>query len=468
MLLTFILKEVRQNLLSSRFVIGFLFVLVVYITGTFVICDKYQTRLQQYLGTQKSDQAALESGRRGLQNLYKQYFQLLKDPKLTSFIASSTESRIPRHSIIKAQSVLNERILGGMGFTRVRTNYVLDSYSELDLVFIVGIVMSFLAIVLSYDAISRDREAGTLKQQLSNAVPRAHILLGKYLAMLILLLIPALVGSLLSIIIVLMLLGQNMLLTIPIEILLSCVMAVIYLSIFLWLGLWISSSVSKSATSLALLLLIWISVVVLFPYVGGMIALRFHPIPSMHQAAEQFRSLDESLPIPKEMNDFLQGKEKGWGPLQKYYDEAESIDKKLLVHRFTELMDQATAAESFNFYSPYSAFRQAVEDIANTGLRYHSRFYHAVEQYRDELVSFIRERDRLDPLSKHRICSDERFVSLSHRPVEPEMIPKFAPQRAKLAMTDVQTTLPALGYLVAWNVAMFFMAMASFSKSDVR
>jgi len=463
MLLLLIYKEVKYHLLSSRFVIVLFFVLVVIIASTIIFCDKYQTELERYASFQKSYKTALESGRRGLNILFKQNFQMVKDTKLTSFLASSTESRIPGHATITPLNQ-NMTVFGGMGLRQVRTNYVLDKVSDMDLVFIVGIIMSFLAIALSYDSISRDREAGTLKQQLSNPIPRSKILLGKYVALLILLLIPLLLGFILCTLIIQILLGQNIILVIPIEISLSCILAIIYLSIFIWLGLWISSYVSKSTTSLALLLLIWVSVVVLFPYIGGMITLKYHPITSRQQFGEQIISTSN------ELDKFLQGKEteKDWEPTQKRIDELENISEKLSIHRFTELMGQATTAQSFNFYSPYSAFREAVENIASTGLRYHSKFYEAVQQYRGDLVKFIREQDRLDPLSKHRICSDENLVSISNKPVAPEITPKFDSQKIQSKMEGLQATIPALAYLIFLNILVFFLALISFSKKDVR
>ena len=468
-MMTLAVKEVRDNLLTLRFDVALFLVLCMYITATLIFCDKYQARLEQDASSRAYYASALETGRKGLQALYDRNIWLSKDPTLTAFLASSTESRIPATSDARP-STAGSNPFGGMGLRQVRTNYVLDSESDLDMVFIVGIVLSFLAIVLAYDAVSRDREAGTLKQQLSNAIPRTHVLLGKYLALLALLLIPVVIGSLVSIVIVRMLTGQNILLTIPVEAAVSCLLSVVYLSIFIWVGLSVSASVSRSATSLAILLILWIAVVVLFPYVGGMLAYRLHPVASLHQYVERFKSVEQSVTVPKEMADFLHGKEseKGWEPLQAYYDRLGEIDKKLLAERFTELMGQADAAGSINFFSPYSAYRGAIENIASTGLEYHSRFIRAVQRYREDLATFIRQEDRLDGQSKHRVCPDDNFKSISHKPVDPATIPRFAPRRTALTAADAQMTLPALGYLILLNIAAFFWALKAFSKADVR
>ena len=54
-------------------------------------------------------------------------------------------------------------------------------FLTVDVVFIFKIVLSALAILFAYNTISGEREDGTLKLVLSNAIPRDTIVLGKYL-----------------------------------------------------------------------------------------------------------------------------------------------------------------------------------------------------------------------------------------------------------------------------------------------
>ena len=60
-------------------------------------------------------------------------------------------------------------------------NPFLAMFLAVDVVFIFKIVLSALAILFAYNTISGEREDGTLKLVLSNAIPRDTVVLGKYL-----------------------------------------------------------------------------------------------------------------------------------------------------------------------------------------------------------------------------------------------------------------------------------------------
>jgi len=54
---------------------------------------------------------------------------------------------------------------------------IMKSLAQIDFASVVGLLLSFLAVVLGFDGISAERERGTLRQMLTNPVPRAYILL---------------------------------------------------------------------------------------------------------------------------------------------------------------------------------------------------------------------------------------------------------------------------------------------------
>ena len=68
----------------------------------------------------------------------------------------------------------------------------------LDWSVIVRYVLSFLCIVLSYNAISGERESGTLRLAFANPVSRGQFLMGKFLAHLLTLTVTLTLGSLIS------------------------------------------------------------------------------------------------------------------------------------------------------------------------------------------------------------------------------------------------------------------------------
>ena len=72
-----------------------------------------------------------------------------------------------------------------------------------DLTTVVALVLSFLAVVLGFDAICGEREQGTLKLLLSHAVPRAHVLAAKLIGGALALWLPLALAFVLSLLILL-------------------------------------------------------------------------------------------------------------------------------------------------------------------------------------------------------------------------------------------------------------------------
>ena len=60
-------------------------------------------------------------------------------------------------------------------------NPVLALFDSPDLGYVVNIVVSLLALMFVFDAICGEKERGTLKIVLANAVPRDSIILGKWI-----------------------------------------------------------------------------------------------------------------------------------------------------------------------------------------------------------------------------------------------------------------------------------------------
>ena len=125
---------------------------------------------------------------------------------------------------------------------------IMPDYTDVDWNVIVSVVLSLIAILFTFDAISSDRERGTLRLILSNSVSRGTVLISKFLAALITISIPFLIAVFIN----LFLLYTSG--SIPLgpsecgRLGIIVFIAFVYVSIFLGLGLLISSRVSNSST----------------------------------------------------------------------------------------------------------------------------------------------------------------------------------------------------------------------------
>ncbi|MFR8242662.1 MAG: ABC transporter permease subunit [Parabacteroides distasonis] len=123
----------------------------------------------------------------------------------------------------------------------------------------VAILISLLALVFSYDAITREREDGTMKLTFTGQVSRISFLMGKLLGLLLTLLPILLFCYLLACLIIVV----NPAISLSVSdwggLSLLFLTSVIYMMVFLLLGMFISSRVTHSSSSIiiSLLCLIW-------------------------------------------------------------------------------------------------------------------------------------------------------------------------------------------------------------------
>jgi len=463
-------KELRDNLLSFRFVVGFLFVVTIYAAGTVLFCKKFDNQVQSYQQSLKLYSSALESAESGLDQLFDQVIPITLKPHIAQLFTFGNATRYPRTININASAPQTGRSFAGMK-SEMQSNYMLSKYWDFDWTLFVGMILSFLAIVLSFDAISQERETGTLRLQLSTGVLRKQILVSKYIAILLLLFVPIAIGTLLSIIITQIFSGYNIIIMYPIGFVFWGLCALCHLSLFVWLGIWLSSLVSKSATSLTILFLLWIFFIYLAPRLGGMITERFYPVASTEAFEKQFlAALDEMLTkAPKEYYEFYAGKEseENWQVIERFFQRSDQTLEALMNARFAELYGQAVIAERFNLLSPYSSFRTIVETISNTGLANYKQFYEDARRYRYQIREFIRERDLADSGSKHRLYYVRKMRSISRLAVDSKSIPRFVHSNPDFSR-DVQHALPAVCELLILNVLCFVFAHHTFSRMDVR
>lgn len=472
MLRILVAKELKTNLLSLRFWIASLFVLTVFLASSVIFCKKFSNELDEYSRNQETYRKSLHVGTSGLDSFFSEAIVVTKRPRIGSMIAEGRESRYPKSMVLQLNAPQAALFSGGMKFGAQVHNYKLPRSIGLDWVFVIGVVMSFLAIVLSFDAVSQEREEGTLRLQVSFPVQRLQILFGKYLAILALLCSTMGLGVVIGVAVTWAILNQNLLFVLPVQAGAVVVLSMIYLSLFIWLSFWVSSTAKKSSTSLALLMLIWVFVIILVPYLGGMLVERYQPVRSLAQLDKelqgQFGTTFERY-APPEYHDLYRDREpeSGSNAINAFLDRLNDTYEKLIEGRFAELLDQAALSERFNSVSPFASFRYASECLSGTGLQYHRQFFRNTRIYRNELMDFVRQKDMKDPQSKHRLTSVRRVKSMSQQPLDPEEIPRF--MDPKMSISDaIDDGLTCIIYLFMLNVLCICMAVVSFSKMDAR
>ena len=275
-------------------------------------------------------------------------------------------------------------------------------FETVDWTFIIGIVMSLLAILFAYDTVCGERETGTLALMASNSTPKPMLILGKWIGGYLSLILPCLVGWFS---------GFLILITDP-QIQLTAADlssvgwllfgALLYLACVFALGVLVSTLTSRSSTAIVALLLLWGVGVFVIPNLGPDLAKVIYPIPSFASHAREMKLVEKDLQHQR----------------QQWHDEAslEVIDKRMLLAdawkvqvdteaRFInakkealskltvdyrrKVQQQEQIAAAIAALSPYACFTSFVTQLAGTDSESEAQFIATAErfdrEYFDEL-----------------------------------------------------------------------------------
>ncbi len=144
-------------------------------------------------------------------------------------------------------------------------NPYLNIFASFDTLYIFQLVLGLLAILIASETVSGEKEDGTLRLMLTTNVSRAQVLVGKLLAGLTTLAIPAALGFIL---LTILLLGTEQIevgLDVWLRLGLLFALSLLYLLVFYLIGLVISCATHRSATSLIYALFMWAVLAIVLP-----------------------------------------------------------------------------------------------------------------------------------------------------------------------------------------------------------
>jgi len=295
-------------------------------------------------------------------------------------------------------------------------------FTTLDWAFIVGYVLSFVALLFTFDAISGELERGTLRLTLANPIPRHIVLVGKFLGAFISINIPFAVAVLMN----LLLISTSDAVQLNAEawgrlgILYGII--ILYTCLFIALGLLISAAVRESGVSLVVLLLIWVSFVIFIPNTLASIGSRTAvPIAYMEFWTQRMQLADEARAAYRNKYGDSQTTPSVHVLGEYVTTEAEEYERFNEAY-LKQQIAQGKRARAITRISPTAITRRLFESFAGTGFERHLQFIENVQRYAREYREFVIDTDRADPESLHVVGIQE---GMSQKPVSPEAIPKF-------------------------------------------
>mgnify|MGYP002640952988 CR=1 FL=1 len=259
-------------------------------------------------------------------------------------------------------------------------NPLLPLFPTVDFVFVVGIVLSLLAVTFSYDSISGEKESGVLRVMLSYSVPRDLVLAGKWIGGYLALVIPFFLAFLVTLVVLLLfpevVIGpQDMLATAGL--LLACLL---YLATIYSLGLVVSTRTDLASTSISVLLLIWVVLILVVPNMAPYVAARVVTVPSRESIDRakmeitRERSRHYQTKVEEEVarsgrtlmavyqDTLFQASMKTW------VEESEALAQRLEEDYTARVQARADWSQTVARLSPLSSFNLAAINLAAAGV----------------------------------------------------------------------------------------------------
>lgn len=474
MLLTIIQEELLEHIVSLRFLIFALLCIILMVVSAYVLTNHYAESLREYQLREREHQAQIGSYETGSWTRAHALWVggMIVDkppPKLMTFFRGVFDNTAKSYWF----SAFTPRL-------RPEDSLIKDSLFQLfpvvDFGFIIGAVMSLLAIFSSCDSICGEKEKGTLRLIMSNAVPRHQILLGKWVAGYLVILLPFLQSLILCILIILnhpnVTLSSQDWLALGLIILISLV----YLSLFFSLGIFVSTRAAKSAASVLTLLFIWVVFALAIPNISPYVAGWLLPTRTYEDFLEQQSYTGKDYDWHAQRAKYkAQGysDEEAGKLLDAYHKEhyrrmTQSIaNSERALKNATER--QISLAQNISRLSPVCSFIYAATNLAGTGVFDKIRFEQEAERFKDEFVRYSEDKVREVETSLPAPGTQEYMKRLKENDAKMNFSdkPTFAYHQQPLE-ERIRASLIDISFLLLFNALFFMGAYLSFLKYDVR
>lgn len=352
-------------------------------------------------------------------------------------------------------------------------NLELPARPALDWEFMVRILLSFIAIILSYDLVVGERERGTLALTLAYPISRRRVLGAKFLAVVTLLSWLLVVGAILSTIIYLARGGGRPGMTEYARTGLFVVGAIIYVAIFVAVSLLVSSRARSTVSSLTILLIFWFAATVVIPE-GGTAAVQgsVRTVSDIQVEQRVITELENQVDkMVGDMDAFVrsdveEARKDGFSSEQNY---ARRINQMLTTVKATLDEQQASHRRQTGVLrnvirlTPSGLFQLGSESLMGVGEIREQHFLRAIDRWSEEYANFIKEQDRLDPDSPH-IYYAQNYMS--QRPVDLASVPRFRFDELSLRESLKNAALDWLLLIVELAVTLM-LSFTAFARAPV-
>ncbi len=456
-------KELLENFASRRILMVLVLCLILVPLGVYVGGRDYQVRLHAY---QESFRLYQQDHKTVEDILYKGGGKGFRPPSPFGFLSQGLDIIVPNIAESPATTRQKPPIDIRLNNNQSYENLYASFYGPLDLVFIVSVIMTFLAIVFSFGAVSGEKEQGTLRQILGNSVPRPTVILAKTAAHFSILVGAFLAAMILSLLVLIAcgysLAGPGGVLG---ETALALVLSILVIGAFLNLGLLVSALTRQAVSSFIILLLCWVFLFGVFPRLSVVMAQLISPVKSQQlllQERNRVRLENEkarSVEIDKIVESGDNTQEKQDAVSAEFRAKLTEAFQKLDREQDNRQNAQMQLAVHISRLSPVSCFVRPMAEVARTG-------WMQFEQYRQDVGRFGAALDD-QVYGQYQEFRQKGGSNVGFKGNGSAPAPVL--QAGRIRTEDVvKNVLPDALLLVAFNLLFFTGAFVAFLRYDVR
>jgi ABC-type transport system involved in multi-copper enzyme maturation permease subunit len=465
MLRTIIIRELQDNLYSLRFQISFVLTVLMFAVGTIAFLRNHDTAIQEYAKHQVEFKNKLkETAESNASKLAVNRWTLILQPRENAFISDCRDKYFPTKFKYSAYNVF------GFEISRATTNPFLSTFQELNWSFIVSVILSFGVLLFTFDTISGKRQTGALALVLSNSIPRAIVLLAKYISAIITTMLMAVVGVLLSILIVLISKKVSLTFTTLMQSAGFLLLVFLFISCTAAIGILSSVLARTSNVSLLISLTFWLVFVVVVPNTAIFWANKIFSIEHIGTTNEKIRSAHEDLNKNAPPGSWSAQLSNPFYPAHKLRADLQTkrndAEMAILNAYYRDMVRQLEHTRLLTLVSPVALFDYMNEAVVGGGYARFRKVWTDLHTYQTQFLEFFKILDAADPDSPHWYNPNEHY-STTKKPVAFEQVPLF--EEKLLSFGERFSFLR--NYLVvmtAYTAIVFSLTFVLFLRYDVR
>ena len=440
MLMTLIQKEIMHHILSVRFVALLVMCLLLVPLTLHINYRNYLQNQANYQESIKLSVSEAEEKPSDAPDPDTEVSKLFLEPTPLSVFAKGLEESLPSYLGMTRNGVKQ----GSMSLGEAPLSSALGN---LDFLFVVSTVFSLLALLFTFDAVAGEREAGTLRITLSNALPRDLFLWSKLIGGYIVFVVPFLVAFLLGL---LLLVSQGFPLgesDIFLRVFSLTLVSLLYIGVFFAIGTVISTYLDNSKTALIVAFTVWVLAVLIAPRAGFLTAKLIAPtraIQSIYMEKTAIRNnlsaekdqvvvgkIIETLGTSINFNEDMEKIKEIRAPIdaeyrQKFQEQVNKVEREYQ----REKKRQESVGETLSRITPTSSLIYLAMNLAETGKIKRNTYFQMGTRYYTLL-----EEEYFSEIADDQFATMARFTS--SKPPEPK---KLAPP-PDMAETSLSATV---------------------------